>query len=67
MTTRVFTVEVTGCKDCPEPYYDEAYGAYGCGHNEAVGKEFKLYKQNQNAINESCPMYQYSFVKDETK
>jgi hypothetical protein len=65
MSTRVFTVEVTGCCNCPEPYYDEAYGAYGCGLNAAVGKEFKLYKQNMNAITESCPRYQQSFVKEE--
>jgi hypothetical protein len=54
---RVFTVVVTGCQDCPEPYYDEEYGAYGCGHNDAIGKNFTFFKQNQKAITSSCPMW----------
>jgi hypothetical protein len=56
---RAFSVVVTGCKNCPEPYYDEAYGTYGCGRNDTstIGKEFTLYKQNQNAITPTCPMW----------
>ena len=56
-TTRYFEVKVTGCNNCPEPYYDPNYGVYGCGYNDAIGKEFKTFKQNQNTITPSCPMW----------
>jgi hypothetical protein len=67
MTTRIFTVEVTGCKNCPKAYFDESYMSYRCGVNDIVNNKFKMFKQNQHVITPSCPMYQYSFVKDEKK
>lgn len=57
---RFVMVKVTGCANCGEPYYDESYGAYGCGFNDAMGKEFATYKQNQYAITPTCPMYPQS-------
>jgi hypothetical protein len=64
MTTRVFTVEVTGCKDCPDKGNE-----LNCFHDSryAIEKQRKLCEENYNTITPSCPMYQYSFVKDEKK
>ena len=56
--SRYFEVKVTECGNCPEPYYDEAYSAYGCGHNDAISKEFKMFKQNKDQLTPSCPMWE---------
>lgn len=65
MTTRVFTVEVTGCSNCP--HSDD----YRCNHDSVIATQwdgsYKLTVENKEAIIESCPMYQHSFVKDEKK
>jgi hypothetical protein len=69
--TRVFTVEVTGCKDCRYSY-DSDFPATGmngwCGkypRNQEHPKS--LISDNYDQPTPSCPMYQYSFVKDEKK
>jgi hypothetical protein len=69
MTTRVFTVEVTGCADCPN--YSDEFGTckLDCINKDiaAYRGDYKLTKDNEMQITESCPMYQHSFVKDEKK
>ena len=66
MTTRVFTVEVTGCKDCPMRGMENK-----CNHLYArrmlPRQQDEIFAENRDAITESCPMYQHSFVKDEKK
>ena len=66
MTTRVFTVEVTGCKDCPYSRRVSRKFAF-CNKAGMEGRAGEIFEENQNAITESCPMYQHSFVKDEKK
>jgi len=65
--TRVFNVVVTGCKDCP--HITVEFGM--CLHVGAIDKDddfkMELIEENYEAITESCPMYQHSFVKDEKK
>jgi hypothetical protein len=67
MTTRVFTVGVTGCYECKF-----RMGAYCC-HPSVSKPEISpdvrsdLFDTNCRELYPSCPMYQYSFVKDETK
>jgi hypothetical protein len=71
MTTRVFTVEVTGCIDCPNTVMQFGWLA-SCSHESLITgdcfkKQSQLYRDNKDAITESCPMYQHSFLKDENK
>jgi hypothetical protein len=66
--THVFTAEVTGCKDCG--YCIKQYAA-SCKHNKVImqttQQRIDIATQNYDAITESCPMYQHSFLKDEKK
>jgi hypothetical protein len=65
--TRVFTVEVTGCKDCPNKHESDLVG-YWCGaypRNQIEPESITT--DNFQNITESCPMFTKSFVKDEKK
>jgi hypothetical protein len=65
MTTRVFTVEVTGCADCP---FADNGDQLDCLHNyQTAALASSRWIENVQRITESCPMYQHSFVKDEKK
>lgn len=70
MTTqiRVFTVEVTGCRDCPS-FADEFGACFWHQPSSGFGdeKQRKLVSDNYAVITPSCPMHGQSFLKDETK
>ena len=61
--TRVFTVEVTGCADCP---FADNGDQHDCLHDYKTSALAKTrWDENLVAITESCPMFNKSFVKDE--
>jgi hypothetical protein len=65
MTTRIFTVEVTGCADCP---FADNGDQHDCLHDYKTAALAKTrLDENLVSITPSCPMYQYSFVKGEKK
>lgn len=73
MTTqaRFFTVEVTGCGNCPNTVMQFGWLA-SCNHESLITgdcfkKQSKLYRENKDTITPSCPMHGRSFLKDETK
>jgi hypothetical protein len=56
--TRVFTVEVTGCKNCPSANPN----AHCCTKNPAIDHEsyvaaYRIYQQNKDQLTPSCPMW----------
>jgi hypothetical protein len=63
--TRAFTVEVTGCKDCPNIRRGEPGFHATC--NATFFNNVVLVRDNYQAITKSCPMFDKSFVKDEKK
>jgi hypothetical protein len=66
MTTRVFPVEVTGCnfgcRNVRNEYTKWAFCALSMREDKRLA-----YQENREAITESCPMFNKSFVKDEKK
>jgi radical SAM superfamily enzyme len=59
MTTRVFTVEVTGCMNCPNKLFDAGYRIFYCtNHPDKYShKRYDLYQQNKDQLTDSCPMW----------
>jgi hypothetical protein len=65
MTTRAFTVEVTGCTICP--YYREEWDSSLAQCSKVFRNQVTLVRENKDGITESCPMFDKSFVKDKKK
>lgn len=64
-SVRVFTVEVTGCADCP--FADNGDGL-DCLHDyQTTALASNRWIENVQRITPSCPMYPKSFLKDKTK
>jgi hypothetical protein len=55
MTTRIFTVEVTGCMDCPF-HRDESIDSVARCIRVHVG-QVQLARENEYAITPTCPMW----------